>query len=478
MLVSQAPVKALHPLARSSNIPPAIKLAILNCGPAFFRLLLQLISLRSVGQTSPSLAVSVALVKELALEAAQNFIECYKILSEKHGSTFASVSSGVIEHAWPLLLKEYVGMNLSHGVELSTQPVFSPDASSRIVQAIKDGIAKDNSASLDPPPTKMSSALPPVSGSDAETIYNSLLKLLGELVDGQDTTGREGDAGTPLEDVNEAPFNLSDNFMALLSDRSSSSEDYATQDQSAAPPSQSVKLSRAANLALNFGATPMVIGNNIDMTLIQACNLGISSRTYKMLCDLFRSWPKNLPLFPVPSSPDASMAPGDMSERGNIHLLLTVAGFGAGKASTSHQLASTPLLEAILHSLSQNSPTPEGGNGMTSQLIAIADAIFSRIFSVQHTRKSLLAMLTSQHCGEEETLQLSDTNVKVSSGTGSRNNLYSESNSSYWNSSGSRPHWIEVTIPEEKMWTEFAILTKNHGKEQCNVTQFFFTLRR
>ena len=61
-----------------------------------------------------------------------------------------------------------------------------------------------------------------------------------------------------------------------------------------------------------------------------------------------------------------------------------------------------------------------------------------------------------------QVLELSLENLKVSSG-GNGDKLLDKSESNYWQSdSSSKPHWIEVTVPKDYDWTEFAVFAKEH----------------
>ena len=67
--------------------------------------------------------------------------------------------------------------------------------------------------------------------------------------------------------------------------------------------------------------------------------------------------------------------------------------------------------------------------------------------------------------------ELSLDNLKVSSG-GNADALLDQSEANYWESnSSSRPHWIEVTIPQDLDWSEFAIFTKEHESYSPNTVR-------
>lgn len=50
--------------------------------------------------------------------------------------------------------------------------------------------------------------------------------------------------------------------------------------------------------------------------------------------------------------------------------------------------------------------------------------------------------------------------------------LLDQSEANYWESnSSSRPHWIEVTIPQDLDWTEFSVHTKEHESYSPNTVR-------
>ena len=77
----------------------------------------------------------------------------------------------------------------------------------------------------------------------------------------------------------------------------------------------------------------------------------------------------------------------------------------------------------------------------------------------------LLGAVQDTHCCPTDVGPISIQNIRVSSKSSSKNeqNMLTEGVSSYWESSASRPHYIELEIPDGFVWTDVMLFTHDFG---------------
>lgn len=231
-------------------------------------------------------------------------------------------------------------------------------------------------------------------------------------------------------------------------------------------------------------ASPAVIRTHPETALIESLRSNTSAKLYELLCEIFRTWPAELPLLASPTQGSGR----DQYSLGIIYVLMKVAGLDDIKLTKTP--ASSPLLEAILSSAAMapshaplvddsavSSPALGGGSvmplrltGLSQALMQIAAGVFDEIHSSVTEVGDLLKYVDAPSAAttsvllEGEVVTLNDSMVAVSSGSSSKSNLVNATSSNVWeSSSSSKPHWIEISVPDGTVWTELALLIHNHG---------------
>lgn len=254
-------------------------------------------------------------------------------------------------------------------------------------------------------------------------------------------------------------------------------------------------------LQKDLSMSPAVLRSHPQDALIEVLKTDNAAKLYQLLCEIFSAWPRQLPIVPLYADDEETFA--DMhTTYAHVYLLLMVAGLDDSDLAAPP----SPLLQAIRHSArltfdykitaeedeelrvgqsssaltsSASSPrsrrrseTSVDPSPLGDALLSIGSHMFSQVFSADLDDEKLSALIavsvpmavagTVIPAKDQLPIPLIDANITVSSGK-NKSALLEESDSSHWESNGSKPHWIQIAVPAGYVWTELSLRLKDHG---------------
>ena len=169
--------------------------------------------------------------------------------------------------------------------------------------------------------------------------------------------------------------------------------------------------------------------------------------TYRLVAEIFKSWPDDAPLFKDRSA--------ILERSGNIQLTLKVAGFELMQDST--------LLQDTLFQFSKRfAPLSTPGD-----ISPFHETILqTTAWYFQNYERCLRSFPTQSNSGENDDRDEEEKlDVKIkscSSGKSSISNVLSDGDN-YWATDGNKPHWFVLEIPEGFMWTRVDFFCKKYS---------------
>lgn len=183
-----------------------------------------------------------------------------------------------------------------------------------------------------------------------------------------------------------------------------------------------------------------------------------------MLVEIIKSWPKLLPLF---------QAEDALVERamnfGSLQLLLKLGGLDELRSTLDEN--SDFILKAIRESVISDDKEL---SPVAQTLVSACSWYFSKSFCSEEAAFVTVKANTDVNSlpVDMAPLQIEVSKVSSTNSTNSGSNMLTEDTSTFWQSSGSKPHWFELVVPDGIIWTDVMIFSHDYGSYSpicCNV---------
>jgi hypothetical protein len=205
-----------------------------------------------------------------------------------------------------------------------------------------------------------------------------------------------------------------------------------------------------------FRSEPPVLRLPCHHSVISGLKSTTATKTYSLLVEIIKSWPKSLPLFALEDDP----VKGAMNF-GSLQLLLKLGGLGDLR-SASYE-TSDSVVDAIRKSVISND---KDLSPVAQVLVSACAWYFSKSFCSEDAALSFVPKVAKGGLNlqvDPAPLQIEVSKVSSTDSGHSGSNMLTEDPATFWQSNGSIPHWFELVVPDGIIWANVMIFAHDYG---------------